>query len=138
LRTLIICIIAAIFVNSILMSAPAEEEAVTSAQKWLSVVDDQKYEESWNQASSMFRSKVTQEQWIAALKRSREPLGALVSRNPSRMEFSRSLPGMPPGEYAILRFTTTFAGKKTSEQVTLVKEDGKWQMAVYSICCGWK
>jgi hypothetical protein len=37
---------AATFVNSIVIGATAEEEAVTSAQKWLSVVDDQKYEES--------------------------------------------------------------------------------------------
>jgi len=67
-----------------MIGAPAEEDPVGSGQKWLSLMDDQKYEESWHQASSMFRREVTQEKWVAALKRSREPLAPLVSRTSSR------------------------------------------------------
>ena len=117
----------------IVISARAEEDAVTTGQKWLSLVDDQKYEESWNRASSMFRQEVTQERWVAALKRSREPLGPLVSRTRSRVEFSTFLRGAPEGEYAIIHFATSFTSKSATERLTLVKEDGKWQMAAYGI-----
>jgi hypothetical protein len=138
LRTIFFCILAATLGNLNVISAPADEDAATSGQKWLAIVDDQKYEESWNEASSMFRNRVTQNQWIAVLKRSREPLGALVSRNLSRINFSKSLPGANQGDYAIIHFTTSFTGKRTTEQLTLVKEEGRWQMVAYSICCGWK
>ena len=116
-----------------MIGAPAEEDPVTSGQKWLSLVDDRKYEESWHQASSMFRREVTQENWIAALKRSREPLGPLVSRTSSKLEFSKFLRGAPEGDYAIIHFTTSFTGKSATERLTLLKEDGKWQMAAYGI-----
>ena len=125
--------LASISGNPTMIGAPAEEDAATTGQKWLSLVDDQKYEESWNHASSMFRHEVTQEQWVAALKRSREPLGPLVSRTSSRVEFSKFLRGAPEGEYAIIHFTTSFTSKSATERLTLVKEDGKWQMAAYGI-----
>lgn len=50
---------------------------------------------SWKSAGSMFRGEVSQDQWVAALKRSREPLGALVSRTAARIEFANSLRGAP-------------------------------------------
>jgi hypothetical protein len=133
LRLILFCILAAISGNLIMIGAPAEEDAATAGKKWLSLVDDQKYEGSWNEASSMFRSEVTQEQWVAALKRSREPLGPLVSRTPSRVQFSKFLRGAPDGDYAIIHFTTSFTGKSATERLTLVKEDGRWQMFAYGI-----
>jgi len=104
-----------------------------AAQKWLSLVDDLKYEESWKEASSTFRDEVTQEQWIAALTRSREPLGLLVSRTRTRIQFTNSLRGAPDGEYVILHFQTTFANKTATERLTLVKEDGRWRLAAFGI-----
>ena len=133
MRSILSGIFLVIFGNLILASAPAEEEAPTAGQKWLALVDDQKYEESWDQASSMFRDLVTQGKWVAALKQSREPLGAVVSRTRTRLEFSKFLRGAPEGEYAILHFSTSFSSKSATERLTLVKEDGKWQMAAYGI-----
>jgi len=59
LRLIVFDILAAISSNLAMIAAPAEE--VAAGQKWLALVDDQKYEENWNQASSMFRSEVTQD-----------------------------------------------------------------------------
>jgi len=131
LRLIVFGILAAISSNLAMIAVPAEE--VAAGQKWLALVDEQKYEESWNQASSMFRREVTQERWLAALKRFREPLGALVSRTPSRVEFSKFLRGAPDGDYAIIHFTTSFTSRSATERLTLVKEDGRWQMAAYGI-----
>jgi Protein of unknown function (DUF4019) len=133
LRLIVFCILVASCGNLIAIGAPAEEDAATAGQKWLSLVDAEKYKESWNQASSMFRREVTEEQWLAALKRSRAPLGSLVSRTASRVEFSKFLRGAPEGEYAIIHFSTAFTNKNATERLTLVKEDGRWQTAAYGI-----
>jgi hypothetical protein len=116
------------------VAGPAEDEASTAGQKWLSLLDNQKYEESWDQAASMFRDQVTKEQWLVSLKRFRDPLGDLVSRTASKVDFAKSLRGAPDGDYAIIHFTTSFKAKNdVTERLTLVKEDGKWQMAAYAI-----
>lgn len=132
LRLIFVVLVAAI-PSAVIVAAPPEEEASTAGQKWLALVDDQKYEESWKAAGSMFRSEVTQDQWVGALKRSREPLGALVSRTAARVEFAKSLRGAPDGDYAVIHFATSFASKTATERLTLVKEDDKWQMAAYAI-----
>jgi hypothetical protein len=133
LRLLVFGILTAISANLITIAAQSEENVARDAQKWLALVDDQKYEESWMQASSMFRSEVKQEQWIGALNRSREPLGAVTSRTRTRLQFSKTLRGAPDGDYAILHYQTSFASKSATERLTLVKEDGRWQMAAYGI-----
>jgi Protein of unknown function (DUF4019) len=115
-------------------AGPAEDGAAAAGQKWLALVDDQKYEESWNQAGSMFRDQVKQEAWVVALKRFRDPLGALVSRTSSRVDFAKTLRGAPDGDYAVIHFTTAFKNKSdVTERLTLVKEDGRWQVAAYAI-----
>jgi hypothetical protein len=125
IRLTVLCFVTAILIPTT-ANAQSEEEVSADAQKWLSLVDDMKYEESWKEASSMFRNEVTQEQWIAALTRSREPLGLLVSRTRTRIQFTKSLRGAPDAEYVILHFQTTFANKTATERLTLVKEDGGW------------
>ena len=126
--------VAATWLATAVPAPDAEEEASTSGQKWLALLDDQKYEESWKQAGSLFRSEVTQEQWIASLERFRNPLGSMISRASSRIDFAKTLRGAPDGDYAIIHFTTSFKNKNdVTERLTLMKEDGRWQVAAYAI-----
>jgi hypothetical protein len=116
------------------LAAPVGGEASTAAQTWISLVDNQQYAESWNQAGSKFHDEVRQERWVAALTRSREPLGAVVSRACSRVEFAKSSPGAGDGNQATIHFTTNFKNQGVvTERLTLVKEDGRWQVAAYAI-----
>jgi hypothetical protein len=132
--TLIVLALIAIFSANIAFAQTAGEEATGAGKNWLSLLDDQKYDESWKQAGSMFRNEVKQDQWVAALEKSRQPLGSPVSRAASRLDFTKSLRGAPDGEYAIIHFTTEFKNKTSiTERLTLVKEDGKWQVAAYAI-----
>jgi hypothetical protein len=118
----------------VLVVAAADDEAQTAGEAWLSLLDSQKYEESWKQASSMFQSQVTQEKWTAALKKSRDPLGQLVSRAKSRADFLKTLRGAPDGDYAVFHFETAFQNREgVTERLTLVLEDGKWRAAAYAI-----
>jgi len=128
-------LILAIALAGMMIAAPAtpKDEAAEAGQKWLAYLDDLKYEESWNQAGTLFRSEVKKDQWIDSLKRARGPLGSLVSRTADRVDLVTTLRGAPDGEYAIIHFTTALQNKTITERLTLVKEDGRWQTAAYAI-----
>ena len=115
------------------VAGPAEDEAAGIGEKWLALLDDQKYEQSWDQASSQFRDQVNKDQWVEVLKRAREPMGDKVSRATARVDFVKTLRGAPDGDYAIIHYTTSFQNKNdVTERLTLVKEDGKWLAAAYA------
>ncbi len=112
-----------------------EKAAVAVAEKWLAVVDDGDYAESWKQAAAYFRKAVTREEWEKAAEAAREPFGRMVSRTLKSADFTTSAPGVPDGEYVIIRFETEFEHKKSAvETITPMRdEDGKWRVSGYYI-----
>jgi hypothetical protein len=118
----------------ILTAAPPEDEATATGQKWLALLDHEKYDESWKQSSSMFRDQVEQEQWIASLKQFRQPLGGMLTRSVARIDFTKTLRGAPDADYSIIHFKTDFTNKTAvTERLTLVRESGEWHTAAYAI-----
>jgi len=118
---------------------PGEEKvgklAQESAKSWLALVDAGKYSQSWNQAASFFKERVTAQKWESAVKSVRDPLGKLESRILKSSQYTQTMPGTPDGEYVILQFETTFEKKKAAiETVTPMKDqDGQWRVAGYFI-----
>jgi hypothetical protein len=115
--------------------ASKEQAAVAAAEKWLGLVDDGRYAESWKEAATPFRNAVKQEQWEQAAQAVRKPLGKLVSRQLKSKAYKTSLPGAPDGEYVVIQFDASFANKKSAvETVTpMVDKDGKWRVSGYFI-----
>jgi hypothetical protein len=116
-------------------SNPAAEEAEKATKSWLALVDSGQYKGSWAQSSSLFREKVTSAEWETAVRSAREPLGKLGSRKLVSAQFTRTLPGVPDGEYVVIRYETSFERKKAAvETVTPMKDkDGSWRVAGYFI-----
>lgn len=112
-----------------------EKVAVASAEKWLSLVDAEKYAESWTESAEFFRNAVTQDQWKSAAKAVRQPLGKLISRRVKSTAYKTSLPGAPEGQYVVIQFESSFGNKKTAiETITPMKDpDGKWRVSGYFI-----
>jgi hypothetical protein len=110
-------------------------ETTSICNKWLSILDQGQYEQSWDPASSYFKSMVTKEQWTAQISAVRGSLGNVVSRAFQDQKYSTSLPGSPDGEYEIAQFSTVFKNKASSvETVVLTKDtDGQWRLAGYFI-----
>ena len=133
MRFIFVVTIAGIACALTMAAATPAEDAVAVGQKWLSLLDEKKYEESWMQAGSGFRDEVKQEQWVESLKRSREPLGSLISRTDARVRLTTSLRGEPDGEYAVIHFTTSLQTRTITERLDLRKEDGRWQVLAYAI-----
>lgn len=112
-----------------------EKAAVSAAEKWLGIIDEGNYTNSWQEAAEYFRNAVKQEQWKDSLQAARKPLGKLVSRKVKSATYATSLPGAPDGEYVVIQFETSFE-KKTSavETVTpMMDKDGKWRASGYYI-----
>ena len=112
-----------------------EQAATKAAESWLQLVDAGKYEESWDQAASLFKNAITKEEWIKTIKAARDPFGKFVSRKLKGTQHQTSLPGAPDGEYVIVQFDTTFEKKKSAvETVTpMLEQDGTWKVSGYYI-----
>jgi hypothetical protein len=117
------------------MTADRDQGYITAAAtNGLALVDDGNYEQSWNEASSLFRTRVTQARWASEAKAVRDPLGGVQSRAVQATQFSSSLPGAPDGDYVVLKFNSKFAHKAHAiETVTLLLQDGTWKAAGYFI-----
>ena|ERR1700676_3517926 len=113
----------------------AVEQAKKAAEAWLTLVDDGKYRESWEQASTFFKDHVTAEGWEQMVAPSRKPLGAVVSRNFKVAKYSTSLPGAPDGQYVVIQYDTSFENKKSAvETITpMLDKDGQWRVSGYFI-----
>jgi hypothetical protein len=112
-----------------------EESALSTANKWLTMLDEGKYSESWQEASSYFQNAVKEDEWKEKLKAYRMPLGKLLHRKVKTETYTTSLPGAPDGEYVVIRFQTSFGNKKDAvETVTpMIDRDGKWHVSGYYI-----
>jgi hypothetical protein len=106
----------------------------SAADDWLQLIDQQRWDESWSAAGTLFRSRMPQADWAAAIKPVRQPLGALASRGREAMTKVASLPGAPDGEYTIVVFRTSFANKRdAAETVVLAREASGWKVVGYFI-----
>ena len=114
---------------------PENEDGIETAKVWLEFVDSQRYTASWQTAAPVFKAAVTKDQWEKTIKTVRDPLGALLERRLFHDRFTSTLPGMPDGEYLVLRFVTAFQHKQSAvETVSLMKDDhDTWRVAGYFI-----
>jgi len=109
--------------------------AMSAAEKWLALVDQGRYAESWNEAAPYFKNAVQQEQWAQSLEARRKPFGRAVSREMQKMTYKTSLPGAPDGEYMVIQFATSFGKKKAAVETvtTMAEKDGSWRVSGYYI-----
>jgi len=78
---------------------------------------------------------MTPERWSQAAKSVRGPLGAVDQRTVTRTSFTKTFPGAPEGEYALVVFRTAFRNNADSEEtITLEQEaDGQWRVVGYTV-----
>jgi hypothetical protein len=115
-------------------AVPSGDQAVSAAKTWLAIVDAGKYEQSWKDAADLFQSGVSEERWVKMVSGIREKLGELKSREYQSVELTKSLPGVPDGDYANVGFHSAFENKAEADEViTLILEKGKWKVGGYHI-----
>jgi DNA-binding CsgD family transcriptional regulator len=112
-------------------SRPApESEVVGSARRWLALVDEGRWDDSYRATGTSFRKLNTAQVWAAVSEKVRLPLGAVISRTFVSQE---NLPA-PPAGYEVVKFRTRFANTPEAvETVTLDREDGGWRVVGVTI-----
>ena len=104
--------------------------------QFFDLVDQGKYEESWESCSAYLKGEVPKEDWIKRLSGVRKAVGALVERKQKDYQYTKD-PGsnIPAGEYMIYHFDATFKNKThLTETITVMLEGGhKWKVAGYFI-----
>ncbi len=126
----------AFFLSLLVISscAHASEAVEDDAIRWLTVVDDGQYEQSWLEAAEMFRAQVSQPEWNSALEAVRSPLGPVLTRSLSQRSEHTVLPGAPEGSYVVLVYRTDFTSKAgAQETITLALSGENWRVAGYFI-----
>jgi hypothetical protein len=99
------------------------------AKQWLALVDDGNYTDSARQMGPQARKGEA-----AALPALRAPLGAVSSRALKDVTLSPTSPGMPAGQYAVVRYDSSFARRaNTMETITLAMTRGAWAVVGYRI-----
>jgi len=111
-----------------------DKDVIEAGRKWLALVDSGQYDETWEIASPLLKSKVSKEKWNDGLQNLRKPLGKLVSRTPEKFARAHQLPGAPAGDYVIVEYTSTFENGKHPEQLTWsLEKDDIWRVSGYFI-----
>ncbi len=110
-------------------------EAQQAADNWLALVDQGRYDESYDQASQSFKVAVGRAEWAAKASAARAQAGKLISRRMSRATETRNPPHAPPGDYILIVYQSSFANLRSAiETVVPVRErDGKWRVSNYTI-----
>jgi hypothetical protein len=122
----------------LLKSFPSWEREIQAddAFRWLVLIDEEKFAESYDAASEFFRNSLTKEQWIAIITPTRKPMGeGIASRKVKHVDEVQSLPGAPDGGYRVMQFETQFPKKlnATETVILMLEDDGVWRAAGYYI-----
>ncbi len=138
-------IILMMMVASLVMSMPSSVRAeltdeiqaatVETALLWLEVVDQGRYDESWDQTSDKFKAAMGKEEWTEKLDFYREPLGKVKSRELLDKGLFESIPNHPGLRMMVLQFNSSFEDKEFAVETvsTVSMNGGPWQVAGYFI-----
>ncbi len=107
--------------------------AIGAAWQWLVYVDGGDHPAAWNSCSVSWQQQTTEENWVAALRAVRNPLGEVKKREVVRVITATSLPGRAEGNYAIVQFSADFEVRAgVMEKLTLERDSsGKWKVCDY-------
>lgn len=110
------------------------QPGIIAVQSWLGLVDNGRYDESWDQGSSMLRRTVTKKEWKQILDATRKDLGTVVKRTLVQELPAQNPKNMPKGEYMVVLYQTSFTKKSSAKELlTLSFEQGEWRVITYMI-----
>ena len=111
--------------SSATSEAASPAAAARAAEKFLVLVDESRWAESYAATGAQFRALNTLERWSEVSARVRPPLGKLLTRNLVTNEYVPA----PPEGYRLVKFRSAYAsGTQQTESISLAWEDGAWKV----------
>jgi hypothetical protein len=110
------------------------QKALAVTMEFLHLIDAEMYAESWQSAATLMKERVTQQEWVETLTKTRARSGALIERLEKNASYSTTAKDSPDGEYIMLTFDSKYQNTKSvSEYVTVMLEGDRWRVAGYFI-----
>lgn len=110
---------------------PPQVEAVVSSVG--EDIEAERYEKIYQEADDLWKQESTLEASVASFKTLKEKLGKVQSRVLHSATEQQNSGGVLKGEVFILTYQTEFEKAQGMETFTLVKRDGRWQLARYFV-----
>lgn len=114
-------------------SQQVSDKSLFAAAEFLFLVDTEEYAQSWEISSSLLKKMLPQESWNEQIAQLRSFLGPIVERTQHKIAYTDSAIDVPPGEYVIMTFISSFElREQVTETITLILgDDDQWQVAGY-------
>jgi hypothetical protein len=79
------------------------------------------------------KQAITGKKWQQALLRVRKPLGKSTARGFTSAQYTTSLPNVPPGEYVVLQYQSTFEQRNSATETLymVLNVYKQWRTAGY-------
>jgi hypothetical protein len=105
------------------------------AEQWLRMLDEEKYEEAWQQTTTLFRSAMSYDYFLRFAKHVRRPVTAGALRVVEDEALRNDMPGLPYGPYFDVTFEATSPTKRTgsSEHIILAPDGCQWKVTSYEL-----
>jgi hypothetical protein len=112
--------------------------AVAAMMTWLQEIDQDKYAQSWSDASATFQKAVTSDGWTSALNSVRTPLGQCTDRKLASALHQTDIPspsGTIKGDFVVAQFDSSFDNLKYAVETVCFEKapDGTWKASGYYI-----
>lgn len=138
LRRAVLLGLAALAAASVAPASLAQDPRASVAQEvareWLVLADRKQADAAREAAGAKFRDALNAERWREALAQARGPLGEVTQRTVLATRLTRTLPGQPDGDYALVAFRTSWTNKSVGrELVSLEFERDAWRVIGYVI-----
>ena len=96
-------------------------------------IDQERYEQIYNESSNLWKQSVTLEQSNDVFKTLRTKLGKVESRSLNSANEQQNSGGPLKGHAFILSYETRFERGSGMETFTLIEENGRWLLARYLV-----
>lgn len=111
----------------------AQNASELQARSWLNLIDNGKFDESYNEAGETLRGQYPQGMWKFGLTL-RMTKGKLESRELLQVSRTQEYAGLPIGEYQIVEFNSLFQyNNRQLERVVLQRTPSGWEIADYDM-----
>ena len=111
------------------------KKAVAAAESFLSLLDNGKYEESWDASAEAFRNAVIKEQWKAAAGQVRGGVGLMSSRKLMSGVDAPKAGKNAQGEFVVVKFESAFSKLPNAIETVspMLDKDGQYRVSGYFV-----
>ena len=114
--------------------AAAKQQAQGAAESWLTFVDNDEFEASWDAAAPLLQKRIKREAWVQKARQLRDTVQAPSARTLALIQFRDSLQRAPGGgPFVLLKYRSTFEGGRFEELLLTVRQDTTWKVTGYQV-----